>query len=77
MNQYLIVYRKSTGLVMTCDEYPGEDLQHVVRERARLERIYGPDGDMEVVALGANSPDDLVRTHSRYFKTLSQLATSG
>lgn len=76
MSQYLIVYRKSTGTVEQCNEYSNTDLATVLKERARLERMYGAQGDVEVVVLGARNTDDLVKTHSRYFKSLRELATS-
>lgn len=41
--------------------------------RFEAESEFRGNGDIEVVVLGANSPDALRKTHSRYFKGLSQL----
>lgn len=76
MSQFLITYMKSTGSLVDIVEFSDEERREALAERAKLERQYGATGDVEVVVLGARDRDDLMRSHSRYFKTLHDFATA-
>jgi hypothetical protein len=71
MNHYLIVFDRSKGDVIRCEQFSGRS--EALKARFDAERDFRDNGDIEVVVLGANSPDALKRTHSRYFKGLGQL----
>lgn len=53
----------------------GEDRAKAQALRFAAEKELRTDPDVEVVILAAQSREALVQTHSRYFKTLSQLAS--
>ncbi|MCH8983427.1 MAG: hypothetical protein IH943_04910 [Acidobacteria bacterium] len=76
MSQFLIIYQKSTGSLVDFTEYGDDDRAVALKRRAQLEREYGASGDIEVVVLGARDKSDLERSHSRYFKTLSDLVST-
>lgn len=73
MNSYLVVYDRRSGH-RDITEYPGPGGRTVaLQERLRVERKHRRD-HVEVVVITANSQDELRRTHSRYFGTVSELA---
>jgi hypothetical protein len=72
MPHFLIVYRRSTGTLIRCDDL-GADGAAALRERFDTEMQERADADVEVVLLSASSREELTRTHSRYFKTMSEL----
>ena len=76
MSQFLIIYEKSTGTIIDQIEYAEADHLTALARRAELERQHGVGGDIEVVVLGAKDEADLHRSHSRYFKSLSDLVAS-
>ena len=76
MSQFLIIYEKSTGTIIDQIEYADVDRLTALARRAALERQHGVGGDIEVVVLGAKDEADLHRSHSRYFKSLSDLVAS-
>lgn len=72
MNNYLIKYDRRSGHSDVW-EFPGPGGRAAaIRERLRLEGESG--ADEEIVVIAADSRDDLARTHSRYFKSPSELA---
>jgi hypothetical protein len=71
VNHYLVVFDRSKGEVLRCESFSTRE--GALQARFETERDLGHNGDVEVVVLGANSPEALVRTHSRYFRRLSQL----
>jgi hypothetical protein len=71
MNHYLIVFDRSNSDVIRCEQY--ETRSEALQARFAAEREFGHSDDIEVVVLGARSQDAMRRTHSRYFKGLSQL----
>jgi hypothetical protein len=72
VNNYLIKYNRRSGLT-TLREFPGAGGRTAaIHERLRLEATCGVDD--EIVVIAADSRADLERTHSRYFKTASELA---
>ena len=83
MTQFLIVYDQTSGQVLDLREFDDADRESALSERFRLEREHQTDRgvggesdeNLEVVVLGADSRADLERTHARYFKTVSELAS--
>ncbi len=73
MNHYLVVFDRSKGDVIRKQRYAGRG--EALRARFVAEREFRGDPDIEVVVLGADSWEALMRTHSRYFKGLRQLAS--
>lgn len=74
MNHYLIVFDRSRSAVLRCEAFSTR--QAALEARFEAERELGRDSDIEVVVLGAASPEALERTHSRYFRGLRQLFDS-
>ena len=74
MKDFLLVYRRSTATLLECREL-GEDRAKALAERFAVEKREEADPDVEVVVLSAASKDALMNTHSRYFKTISELAS--
>ena len=75
MKYFLVVYRRSTAYLLDCQDL-GEDPKGATAKRLERELRERADPDVEVVVLSAPSKEALVETHSRYFKTASQLATA-
>lgn len=72
MNSYLLVYDRRSGH-LDSQEYGGPDGRaEALRQRILLERQHRR-GDIEVVVIAADSMDELRRTHSRYFSSVSSL----
>ena len=76
MNYYLLVYDRRVGETVRFQEYPSQRRSDAMQERFREERAHRGDQDIEVVVLGSQSKASLMRTHSRYFKSLGDLAHS-
>ena len=70
---FLLVYRRSTATLVEIRDL-GKDGAKALAERFAIEKRERRDPDIEVVILSARSEDSLKNTHSRYFKTISQLA---
>jgi len=75
MIQFLVRYRRSTGDLLHFEEL-GFDRNAAMKRRLEEEKAYKDDSDVEVVLLTASSREALVRTHARYFKSVSELATA-
>lgn len=73
MIHYLLVYERSTGRLKECLDL-GTDSVAALAERFDRERRESSDPDVEVVLLSAQSRDELMRTHARYFKSVGELA---
>jgi hypothetical protein len=73
MQQYLVVYRRSTGKLLELVEL-GYDTHAALVKRSAVEQARRGDPDVEVVLLSAPSREALVRTHSRYFRDSRGLA---
>jgi hypothetical protein len=71
MNHYLIVFDRAKRELIRCE--PFETRSAALEARFSAEHTFRHNDDIEVVVLGASSPDVLTRTHSRYFKGLRQL----
>lgn len=71
MKFFLIQYHQGTG---DFELKQFEDRVAALRARLASEEFYADDPQMEIVVLGARSQADLMRTHSRYFKSVGELA---
>jgi hypothetical protein len=71
VNHYLIVFNRAESNVIRCEPFSTRGA--ALGARFDAEREFRHRGEIEVVVLGARSPEALVRTHSRYFKGLGQL----
>jgi len=71
---FLLVYDKRAGTLREEREYPASEKARAFEERRDLMLQHRLDPNVEVALLGAESRDSLIRTHSRYFKTLQELA---
>ena len=71
MKHFLILYRRSTGLLKLSDL--GEDQVSALALRSKKEKELRTDPDVEVALLRASTLEVLKSTHARYFKTISEL----
>lgn len=74
MNYYVLVYDRRRGVVL--DDREHTDRVQALEDRARAIAMHMSEPDVEVVLLGAQSRDDLLRTHSRYFKTVEEITSA-
>lgn len=74
MKYYVLVYDRRRGVVLEDREHSDRVL--ALGDRARAIATHLSDPDVEVVLLGAQSRDDLLRTHSRYFKTVEEITSA-
>lgn len=72
MSYFLIVYDRGSGRQISLEPFDSRD--EAIRARFEREIAERSHSGIEVVVLGASSLDSLKRTHSRYFKSLGQLA---
>jgi hypothetical protein len=75
--QYLIVYDQRDGRIDILEEFSDVERDAALNRRFELELKHRSDPLIEVVVLGAASRDDLMATHARYFKSVSELAEGG
>ena len=73
MKHFLLVYRRSTATLVEIRDL-GTDGGKALAERFAIEKRERTNPDIEVVILSAQSEDILKKTHSRYFRTMAQLA---
>ena len=71
LKHFLVVYDRRAGLVQV-KAYQRAD--KALSARFAAERTHRDEPDVEVVVLGAESEAALARTHSRYFKSVPELA---
>jgi hypothetical protein len=69
---YLLIYDRQQGKVIRRASFSRPDAALAARFDA--EREFSGRSEIEVVVLGADSWQELTRTHSRYFKGLHELA---
>lgn len=74
MSYFLIVYDRASGKQLTLKQFASRE--EATRERFEREMSERGDAGVEVVVLGASSIESLKKTHSRYFKSLGELAAS-
>ncbi|HEX4492275.1 MAG TPA: hypothetical protein VH914_13785 [Acidimicrobiia bacterium] len=72
MKTFLLVYDVSTGTLVDRREM---DADAARARRLELEKQFRDQPNIEVVVLSSDSLDTLKRTHSRYFKTVGELAS--
>jgi len=70
---FLLVYDKGEGRIREEREFDAADGARAFVERGDLMMRYRLDPNIEVAVLGAESRDDLTKTHSRYFESLKTL----
>jgi hypothetical protein len=75
MRNFLVVYNRRTG-ENSLREFAEGCGREAIRERFAQERLHRNDPDIEVVVLGSNSRDELLRTHSRYFRSAGEILAS-
>jgi hypothetical protein len=73
MRNFLVVYNRRTG-ESTLKEFPEGHGREAIRERFTQERAHRGNPDIEVVVLGSASKAELLRTHSRYFRSATEIA---
>lgn len=74
MKFFVLVYDKRAGLLREHRAFDQAERQRALDERRDLMVRYRLDPNIEVALLGAESYGDLMKTHSRYFKSLAELA---
>ena len=67
-----MVYNRRTGK-STVREFPEGAGREAIRERFATERRHRNNPDIEVVVLGSSSRDELMKTHSRYFRSAEEI----
>jgi hypothetical protein len=72
VRNFLVVYNRRTG-ERTLREFPEGYGREAIRERFAQERLHRDDPDIEVVVLGSSSRDELMKTHSRYFRSAEEI----
>jgi hypothetical protein len=72
VTNFLLVYDRAAGQLMRQQEFAISAEAMMARFRAEAEFKGRPE--VEIVALAAESEDDLKRTHGRYFFSLVELA---
>ena len=76
MQYFLIVYNRAAGqIVQGPRAFPEAEADRANRERFALEVKERQNPEIEVVLLGAESLDDLMRTHSRYFRSVGEIVS--
>jgi hypothetical protein len=73
MIHLLVAYRRSSQGLLESKQFAADDLRLALAERARLDRQYWGDSDIEVVILTGESLDRMRETHGRYFLSGAQL----
>lgn len=72
MENYLIIYNRRTG-ESDVQEFPVGRGREAIRERFEQERIHRSNPDIEVVVLSSSSRAELLKTHSRYFRSAEEI----
>jgi hypothetical protein len=75
MRSFLVVYNRRTG-ANTLREFPPGHGREAIHARFEAEREHSGDPDIEVVVLGSHSKEELLRTHSRYFRSAREILQS-
>jgi hypothetical protein len=75
MRNFLVVYNRRTG-ENTVREFPPGQGREAIRARFEAERQNRGNSDIEVVVLGSQSREELLKTHSRYFRSAREMVKS-
>jgi hypothetical protein len=74
---FLIEYNRDRGRLVTIEAFKDSDRERAYESRLQLELDLNlRDIENEVVLLEAATEEALWRTHGRYFKNLTELATA-
>jgi hypothetical protein len=76
MRTFLIVYDRQSGAVDVREFPPGEG-REAIRARFEAEAEHRGEPDIEVVVIGSRSREELLATHSRYFRSARELLKGG
>lgn len=76
MRFFLLVYDKQAGVLREERSFDACEQARAVDQRRDLMLRYRLDPNIEIALFGSESREDLVKTHSRYFKSLAELARS-
>ena len=71
MSHFLLVYDRDAGRLVRKQRY--ESSADAMRARFAAESEFAGRPEIEIVALGAESEEDLRVTHGRYFLSLTEL----
>ncbi|MGN6869604.1 MAG: hypothetical protein ACTHMY_14520 [Solirubrobacteraceae bacterium] len=72
MAHFLLIYDRAAGQLVRQQEYA--DAAGAIAGRFAAEREFAHQPEIEIVAVTAESEDELRTTHGRYFLDLKQLA---
>jgi len=72
VSHFVVVYDRASGSLIRLDRFAGGS--EALEARFRAEAEFRGRPDVEVVALAAESEEELRRTHGRYFLGLDELA---
>jgi len=72
MENFLVVYNRRTG-ASHVRKFPAGRARDAIRERFNQERLHRHDPDIEVVVLSSSSREELLKTHSRYFRSAEEM----
>jgi hypothetical protein len=72
MENFLIIYNRRTG-ESDVREFAAGRGREAIRARFEQERIHRGDADIEVVVLSSSSREELLKTHSRYFRSAEEI----
>lgn len=75
MENFLIIYNRRTG-ESDVREFPAGRGREAVSARFDEERKHRDDPDVEVVVLSSSSRAELLKTHSRYFRSPEEILKS-
>jgi len=75
MRNFLVVYNRRTG-ENTVREFPPGQGREAIRARFEAEGQNRGNSDIEVVVLGSRSREELLKTHSRYFRSAREMVKS-
>lgn len=70
MSDFLVVYDRRRNDLLQIEAFDETHAAQAPLARYELERKYLGDPEIEVVILSADNFSDLIRTHSRYFRTV-------
>lgn len=71
---FLIEYEELAGQIRSIQSYESGGKQALLKERLRLEiENLGSDNRIDIITLEADSLDDLMESHPRYWHTLDEL----
>ncbi|KAA1380562.1 hypothetical protein [Aeromicrobium fastidiosum] len=73
MNYFLIVYNRSTGESDIRRTFTSTRRSEAMSARFELEDLHRGDANIEIVVLGADSEQGLMKTHSRYFRSAKDM----